>query len=113
MKLKDNKGIEKIKKYDPSYQPPTIDTSGCYVATAIYGSYDCPEVWTLRRFRDYTLDETWYGRLFIKIYYATSPTFVKYFGDVKIFRKMGKKYLDKKVSKLNNLGYENTPYHDK
>ena len=40
-------------------------TSGCYVATAVYGSYDCPQVWTLRRFRDDTLAETWYGRAFI------------------------------------------------
>ncbi|NLX93020.1 MAG: hypothetical protein GXZ02_03995, partial [Clostridiales bacterium] len=40
-------------------------TGGCYVATAVYGSYDCPQVWTLRRYRDYTLAETWYGRAFI------------------------------------------------
>ncbi len=26
--------------------------NGCYIATCVYGSYDCPEVWTLRRFRD-------------------------------------------------------------
>lgn len=44
--------------------------SGCYIATYVYGSYDCPQVWTLRRFRDYTLHETWYGRAFIKCYYA-------------------------------------------
>ena len=85
----------------------------CYVATAVYGSYDCPEVWTLRRFRDFTLDETWYGRLFIKIYYATSPTFVHYFGNVKTFKALGKKYLDKMVSKLNDKGFANTPYIDK
>ena len=29
-------------------------SGGCYVATAVYGSYDCPQVWTLRRYRDYT-----------------------------------------------------------
>ena len=85
----------------------------CYVATAVYGSYDCPEVWTLRRFRDCTLDETWYGRLFIKAYYATSPTFVKYFGNVKLFKSQGKKLLDRWVAKLNKKGYENTPYDDK
>lgn len=104
---------EKVKKYDPSYQTPNVDTSGCYVATAIYGSYDCPEVWTLRRFRDYTLDESWYGRLFIKLYYATSPTFVKYYGNAKIFKNYGKKLLDKWVAKLNSKGYESTPYDDK
>ena len=26
-------------------------SGGCYIATCVYGSYDCPEVWTLRRFR--------------------------------------------------------------
>jgi uncharacterized Zn finger protein (UPF0148 family) len=117
---------DKIKKYDESYVTPSLSktssstssttndsSSGCYVATAVYGSYDCPEVWTLRRFRDFTLDETWYGRLFIKAYYATSPTFVKYFGNVKLFKLQGKKLLDKWVAKLNSKGYENTPYEDK
>lgn len=85
----------------------------CYVATAVYGSYDCPEVWTLRRYRDFTLDETWYGRLFIKAYYATSPTFVKYFGNEKVFKSQGKRLLDRWVVKLNSKGYECTPYKDK
>lgn len=104
---------DKIRKYDSSYANPNVDTSACYVATAVYGSYDCPEVWTLRRFRDFTLDETWYGRLFIKAYYATSPTFVKYFGNVKLFKSQGKKLLDKWVAKLNSKGYDSTPYKDK
>lgn len=88
-------------------------SNGCYVATAIYGSYDCPEVWTLRRYRDLTLDEIWYGRLFIKTYYAVSPTFVKYLSNVKLFNTQGKKVLDKWVAKLNKEGYESTPYEDK
>ena len=104
---------DKIRKYDSSYANPNVDTSACYVATAVYGSYDCPEVWTLRRFRDFTLDGTWYGRLFIKTYYATSPTFVKYFGNVKLFKSQGKKLLDKWVARLNTKGYESTPYKDK
>ena len=39
----------------------------CYVATAVYDSYNCPEVWTLRRYRDYKLAETWYGRAFVRL----------------------------------------------
>ena len=39
--------------------------SGCYVATCVYGSYDCPEVWVLRRYRDYVLEESILGRAFI------------------------------------------------
>jgi hypothetical protein len=102
---------DKIHKYDSSYTIPTV--KNCYVASAVYGSYDCPEVWTLRRFRDFTLDETWYGRLFIKAYYATSPTVVKYCGNMKVFKTLGKKYLDKMVAELNSKGYDNTPYEDK
>lgn len=86
---------------------------GCYVATAVYGSYDCPEVWTLRRFRDYTLDETFVGRAFIKTYYAISPTLVKWFGKTKWFKAMWKPVLDKMVSKLQSKGVESTPYQDK
>ena len=86
---------------------------GCYVATAVYGSYDCPEVWTLRRYRDDTLASTWYGRAFIRTYYAISPTLVKWFGHTSWFKKLWKGKLDKMVSKLNGEGVENTPYNDK
>lgn len=86
---------------------------GCYIATCVYGSYDCPEVWTLRRFRDFTLDETWYGRLFIKCYYAISPVIVKKFGETKWFRTFWKTTLDKMVHRLNKKGVENTKYSDK
>ena len=86
---------------------------GCYVATAVYGSYDCPEVWTLRRYRDYELDSTWYGRAFIKTYYAISPTIVKWFGETEWFKKLWKGKLDKMVAKLQEQGYESTRYNDK
>ena len=93
-----------------NYQPKK---SGCYVATCVYGSYDCPQVWTLRRYRDYTLSETRYGRAFIKIYYAISPTLVKWFGNTNWFKKLWKKPLDKMVKSLNEQGVEDTKYNDK
>ena len=83
------------------------------MATAVYGSYDCPEVWTLRRFRDNTLAETWYGRAFIRTYYAISPTLVKLFGNTEWFKNMWKPTLDKMVKKLNNNGVDNTAYNDR
>ena len=86
---------------------------GCYVATAVYGSYDCPQVWTLRRYRDYTLAETWYGRAFIRTYYAISPTLVKWFGHTNWFKKMWKGKLDRMVSDLNAKGVQDTPYQDR
>ena len=86
---------------------------GCYIATAIYGSYDCPEVWTLRRYRDYTLAETWYGKVFIKIYYAISPTIVKWLGNTAWFNRFWKVKLDHMISALQEKGVESTPYQDK
>lgn len=85
----------------------------CYIATAVYGSYDCPEVWTLRRYRDYSLSKSIPGRAFIRIYYAISPSFVRWFGDTAWFRLLLKPILDKFVSKLEDKGYESTPYQDK
>ncbi len=108
--------IEKVKAKDPAYEAPVLTTpasGGCYVATAVYGSYDCPQVWTLRRFRDYTLAETWYGRAFIRTYYAISPTLVKWFGHTEWFKKMWKGKLDRMVANLNAEGVEDTPYEDR
>ena len=85
----------------------------CYVATCVYGSYDCPQVWTLRRYRDDTLSSTWYGRLFIRTYYAISPTLVKWFGNTNWFKKLWKDRLDRMVAKLQENGIEDTPYEDK
>ncbi len=112
-----NSYATKIQKYDPSYVAPTINTTttsgGCYVATAVYGSYDCPEVWTLRRYRDHTLAKTWYGRAFIRTYYAISPTLVKWFGRTDWFKNMWRGTLDRMVNDLQNDGVESTPYEDK
>lgn len=91
---------------------PAAQGGGCYVATAVYGSYDCPQVWTLRRYRDNKLGKTWYGRTFIRTYYAISPTLVKWFGNTNWFKKMWRGKLDRMVAKLRKEGFESTPYDD-
>ena len=91
----------------------TSTSGGCYVATCVYGSYDCPEVWTLRRFRDDTLGSTWYGRLFIHLYYAISPTLVKWFGNTNWFKNLWRGTLNRMVASLQTKGVEDTPYDDK
>lgn len=90
-----------------------VGTPSCYIATAVYGSYDCPQVWTLRRFRDYTLAETWYGRAFIRTYYAISPTLVKWFGKTEWFQRIWRNRLDHMVANLQAKGVEDTPYNDR
>lgn len=92
--------------------PKEQKVRGCYVATCVYGSYDCPEVWTLRRFRDIVLMNTWYGRLFVLLYYAISPKIVEVFGETVWFKKMWLSPLDKIVKNLNEKGFSDTPYYD-
>ena len=96
-----------------SSSTPQTQSQGCYIATAVYGSYDCPEVWALRRFRDYKLDETALGRLFIRVYYATSPTLVKWFGNSNVFKAFFRRPLNRFVDVLRRKGYKDTPYNDK
>jgi|GEM_PF-937384 len=52
--------------------------SGCYIATCVYGSYDCDEVFQLRRFRDEKLSTTPIGRFLISLYYTLSPSMIKH-----------------------------------
>lgn len=85
---------------------------GCYIATCVYGSYDCPQVWVLRRFRDKKLKATWYGYLFVRTYYSISPTLVKWFGKKEWFQRIWRKTLDKMVYRLKDDGYEDTNYYD-
>ena len=94
------------------YDPDEPQKGGCYIATAVYGSYDCPQVWTLRRYRDFSLSRTAPGRLFVKLYYAASPALVKLFGKQRWFRSLWKKFLDRKVARLNARGFEDSPYRD-
>ena len=91
----------------------SVPKGGCYIATYVYGSYDCPNVWTLRRYRDSILASTMIGRVFIKSYYTISPFLIRCFGKNKRFKFICKMCLDKFVTHLQKKGFENTKYYDR
>lgn len=95
-----------------SRRPAGHSSQGCYVATCVYGSYDCPQVWTLRRFRDQVLSRRRLGRAFIRCYYAVSPAVVARFGAQTWFHRFWRGRLDRLVCRLQKQGLENTPYQD-
>lgn len=105
--------IEQTEKLLGHRAPVKQSKGGCYIATCVYGSYDCPNVWVLRRFRDEVLAENIFGRVFIKIYYAVSPKMVKYLGNYQIIRAFWKNILNKLVEHLKNKGFSSNPYFDK
>ena len=108
----DPNNTQAIQKLANSQTNPE-KTGGCYIATAVYGSYDCPPVWVLRRYRDNNLAKSWTGRAFIRVYYALSPTLVKWFGRKTWFTRFWKGQLDHLVTKLKVAGFEDTAYQDR
>jgi hypothetical protein len=60
----------------PKPAPPS-PSSGCYIATMVYGDYNHPQVMILRQFRDEVLDKSALGKWFIKKYYYYSPKLVE------------------------------------
>lgn len=75
---------------------------GCYIATAVYGSYDASEVMVLRKFRDEVLKQSLLGRMFIRVYYATSPQIAKKLKNHHRVNKIVRIILDKMVLKIRN-----------
>ena len=108
---------EQSKKYDPKtymessnpfdilakYNNPHIKTndSGCYIATMAYGNYDHPQVMELRKYRDQVLLKNYFGKLFVKIYYAVSPHLVKKLKNQNKINKLITSLLDKLIEKIN------------
>ena len=93
-------------------------SDGCYIATAVYGTYDCPELWVLRRFRDYGLRKSiigtaLIGTAFVQFYYAVSPRLVRRFRNAERINRVSKSVLDLLVRQLKKRGFEETPYYDR
>ncbi|MBI3756151.1 MAG: hypothetical protein HY265_08335 [Deltaproteobacteria bacterium] len=61
-------------------EQPSATKSGCFIATAVYGATDAPEVMIFRGFRDDVLLEYSIGRKIISFYYLFSPYAAKLIG---------------------------------
>jgi len=74
--------------------PSPSSSSGCFIATAVYGSYDADEVMVLRRWRDRGLYSSEIGKRFISFYYRVSPSIASWIRDRLLIRILVRKLLD-------------------
>lgn len=99
-RIKENKDIltqNSITKALSSYKKKQ---GICYVATMVYGDYNAPEVKILRQYRDNVLAKHFTGQLFIKVYYRTSPLFVRIFRNNKLVKHGIRRILSKIIEGL-------------
>lgn len=83
---------------------PTSSTnsSGCYIATMVYGEYDAPEVIVLRKYRDGVLLSSSMGQTFVKCYYHLSPWVVRKTKNMSVVNKLFKNILNLFVNYIEN-----------
>lgn len=86
------------RKFEQAKNAPR---EGCYIATAVYGGYDQPEVLRLRQYRDEVLKQTAIGRAFIKIYYFVSPRLAEKLKKPSWINRTVRSLLDRFVKKLD------------
>lgn len=67
--------------------------SGCFVATACYGSPDCTEVLLLRQFRDEHLLRTSFGKWFVRFYCKSSPPLARLLWHHPTLRKIARAFV--------------------
>lgn len=77
---------------------------GCYIATAVYGSYNAEPVLVLRSFRDNVLKNSLAGRLFIKFYYRYSPALAEKLKERSFINRCIRRMLDTFVNHLRKKG---------
>lgn len=99
-------------RYEDEKPFMVTDIELCYIATYLYGSYDCPPVWVLRRFRDNVLSQTEGGRKLIRWYYDNCKGLVEQYGDNLLVCAAFQAILDTGVNVLMSLGFEDTEYRD-
>ena len=98
-KIKDSVSfVEAVKRGD--YDSKTKNKTGCYIATAVYGSYECDEVFTLRRFRDDYLSNYFFGRWVIRFYYIVSPYAAKHIHPNSKIGKVIRHLLDRLIAQM-------------
>ncbi len=88
---------------DRIIEAPEVDDSGpgCFIATAVYGSFVSEEVMTLKALRDGWLISSGAGNRLVEAYYAASPVFAEVVAESGILRKLARLHLAPLIKTAN------------
>ena len=76
---------------------------GCFIATAVYGDYDHPQVRVLRRFRDRVLVKSAAGRRLVRWYYRAGPKMAELLIDKELLKVMLRRGLNFLIIVVNSF----------
>jgi hypothetical protein len=85
-----------------SYQPPSSDSGGCFIATAAYSTSVHPDLDTFREFRDRKLLTNPMGKIAVSLYYRISPALAKYIAKQPSLKKFLKARLESLAKWMRN-----------
>jgi hypothetical protein len=79
---------------DSLYQPPSEGpVTGCFIATAAYGTPTAEQINVLREFRDLVLLESTMGSRFVSLYYQLSPPVADFISESSFLRTLVRELL--------------------
>lgn len=90
-------GMEAAKEIEKTKEQKK---GGCFIATAVYGSYDSPEVKALRFFRDTVLLTNSLGRQFVRAYYIISPPIARFLQRHRLLRRFTQLVLIQPIARI-------------
>ncbi len=85
------------KAFKDAYEKIRIEAKGCYIATLCFGTLDTRTI-ALRTYRDTVLINNLFGRIFIYLYQAISPFFVKTIITFPFLNKLLEPFLSRVIS---------------
>jgi len=80
----------------------TYEGSGCFIATASYGTPFAKEIDVLRQWRDKSLMTNLFGKVFVKFYYVVSPTIAHFISKSEKLKEVVRSVLNPFVKHLKN-----------
>jgi hypothetical protein len=84
--------------------------AGCFIATVVYGSADCPEVRLLQAFRDEILLRTHLGRMLIRLYYTIGPPIARVTHKIPFLKRLFLKILNCTIYLIENHSHLRREY---